>query len=80
MERIKKSLCKPNAGDHMFIVIALLFACIGIFAITAAGLYVVLALWFGLGVTYAGCCVMTVILFILAVIEMVKNARELDED
>ncbi|KRE35278.1 hypothetical protein [Paenibacillus sp. Soil522] len=76
----KKTLYKPNAGGHMFVIIALLFACIGIFAGSAAGLYAVLELWFGLGMTYAECCVMTAVLFITAVILMFKDARELEED
>lgn len=87
MERIslflnqkKKTLYKQNAGSHMFVIIALLFACIGIFAGSAAGLYAVLELWFGLGMTYAECCVITAVLFITAVILMFKDARELEED
>ena len=87
MERIslilnpeKKTLYKPNTGGHMFVFIALLFACIGIFAGSAAGLYAVLELWFGLGMTYAECCVMTAVLFITAVILMFKDARELEAD
>ncbi|WP_029192641.1 hypothetical protein [Paenibacillus harenae] len=86
MERISlflnpgKPLYKPNAGGRIFVIIALLFACIGIFAGSAAGLYAVLELWFGLGMTYGECCVITAILFITAVILMFKDARELEED
>jgi Na+/melibiose symporter-like transporter len=87
MERIslilnleKKTLYKPNTGGHMFVFIALLLACIGIFAGSAVGLYAVLELWFGLGMTYAECCVMAAVLFITAVILMFKDARELEED
>ncbi|MGM0883753.1 MAG: hypothetical protein ACQEXQ_22305 [Bacillota bacterium] len=85
MERIslyleKKTLYKQNAGGHIFVIIALLFACIGIFAGSAAGLYAVLELWLGLGMTYAECCIMTAVLFITAVILMFKDARELEED
>ncbi|MDQ0113835.1 hypothetical protein J2T15_003278 [Paenibacillus harenae] len=87
MERIslilnpgKKTLHKPNTGRHMFVIIAFLFACIGIFAGSAAGLYAVLELWLGLGMTYAECCVITAVLFITAVILMFKDARKLEED
>ncbi|WP_187768025.1 hypothetical protein [Paenibacillus sp. PL91] len=87
MERIslilnpeKKTMYKTNTGGHMFVFIALLFACIGIFAGSAAGLYAVLELWFGLGMTYAECCVITAVLFITAVILMFKDARELEDD
>lgn len=87
MERIslflnpeKKTLYKSNAGSHMFCIIALLFACICIFAGSAAGFYAVLELWFGLGMTYGECCIMTAVLFITAVILMFKDARELEED
>ncbi|MDQ0062918.1 hypothetical protein [Paenibacillus harenae] len=87
MERIslilnpgKKTLHKPNTGRYMFVIIALLIACIGIFTGSAAGLYAVLELWFGLGMTYAECCVITAILFITAVILMFKDAREHEAD
>jgi len=81
MERISLFLnARKKAGGHMFVIIALLFACIGIFAGSAAGLYAVLELWFGLGMTYAECCIITAVLFITAVILMFKDARELEED